>query len=47
MSRTNVLVSAEWAEQNLDTPHTVVVEVDEDDTADERAVVRPAATTGA
>jgi thiosulfate/3-mercaptopyruvate sulfurtransferase len=33
MSRTNVLVSAEWAEQNLDAPHTVFVEVDEDTTA--------------
>ncbi|SHE52698.1 sulfurtransferase [Streptoalloteichus hindustanus] len=33
MSRENVLVSAEWAEQNLDTPGVVFVEVDEDTTA--------------
>ena len=33
MSRANVLVSADWAEQNLDAPNTVFVEVDEDTTA--------------
>ena len=33
MSREDVLVSAEWAEQNLDTPGVVFVEVDEDTTA--------------
>ncbi|MDP9239630.1 MAG: sulfurtransferase [Actinomycetota bacterium] len=30
MSRSDVLVSADWAEQNLDTPGVVFVEVDED-----------------
>jgi len=30
MSRNDVLVSADWAEQNLDTPGVVFVEVDED-----------------
>src|SRR5215470_10542087 len=33
MSRTDVLVSADWAEQNLDTDGVVFVEVDEDTTA--------------
>jgi thiosulfate/3-mercaptopyruvate sulfurtransferase len=33
MSRETVLVSAEWAEKNLDTPGVVFVEVDEDTTA--------------
>jgi thiosulfate/3-mercaptopyruvate sulfurtransferase len=33
MSRDNVLVSADWAEQNLDTPGVVFVEVDEDTSA--------------
>src|SRR5437764_14308484 len=33
MSRDNVLVSAEWAEQNLNTPGVVFVEVDEDTSA--------------
>src|SRR5881409_2774989 len=33
MSRADVLVSADWAEQNLDTPHVVFVEVDEDTAA--------------
>jgi thiosulfate/3-mercaptopyruvate sulfurtransferase len=33
MSRENVLVTADWAEQNLDTPGIVFVEVDEDTTA--------------
>ncbi|GAC57956.1 putative thiosulfate sulfurtransferase [Gordonia hirsuta DSM 44140 = NBRC 16056] len=30
MARTDVLVSADWAEQNLDNPEVVFVEVDED-----------------
>ncbi len=33
MSRANVLVGADWAEQNLDAPDTVFVEVDEDTAA--------------
>jgi len=33
MSRDNVLVSAQWAEDNLDTPGVVFVEVDEDTAA--------------
>jgi len=33
MSRENVLVTADWAEQNLDTNGIVLVEVDEDTTA--------------
>ena len=33
MARSDVLVSADWAESNLDTPHVVFVEVDEDTTA--------------
>jgi thiosulfate/3-mercaptopyruvate sulfurtransferase len=33
MSRTDVLVSADWAEENLNSPGTVFVEVDEDTTA--------------
>jgi thiosulfate/3-mercaptopyruvate sulfurtransferase len=33
MSRADVLVSAEWAEENLNTPGVVFVEVDEDTTA--------------
>src|SRR5262244_2940480 len=33
MSREDVLVSAAWAEENLDTPGVVFVEVDEDATA--------------
>ncbi len=33
MSRDNVLVSADWAEKNLDAPGVVFVEVDEDTTA--------------
>ena len=30
MARADVLVSTDWAEKNLDAPHTVFVEVDED-----------------
>src|SRR5213075_2417123 len=33
MSRDSVLVPADWAEKNLDTPGVVFVEVDEDTTA--------------
>ncbi len=33
MSRTNVLVTADWAERNLNTDGVVFVEVDEDTTA--------------
>jgi thiosulfate/3-mercaptopyruvate sulfurtransferase len=33
MSRDSVLVSADWAEKNLDTPGVVFVEIDEDTTA--------------
>ncbi|WP_019202242.1 sulfurtransferase [Tsukamurella sp. 1534] len=33
MARSDVLVSADWAEQNLDTPGVVLVEVDEDTSA--------------
>jgi thiosulfate/3-mercaptopyruvate sulfurtransferase len=33
MSRSDVLVSADWAEENLNTPGIVFVEVDEDTTA--------------
>jgi thiosulfate/3-mercaptopyruvate sulfurtransferase len=33
MSRDNVLVSAQWAEENLDAPGVVFVEVDEDTSA--------------
>jgi thiosulfate/3-mercaptopyruvate sulfurtransferase len=33
MARSDVLVTADWAERNLDTPHIVFVEVDEDTTA--------------
>jgi thiosulfate/3-mercaptopyruvate sulfurtransferase len=33
MARSDVLVSAEWAEENLDAPNTVFVEVDEDTSA--------------
>ncbi|MEO9139819.1 MAG: sulfurtransferase, partial [Jatrophihabitans sp.] len=33
MSREDVLVSADWAEQNLNTDGVVLVEVDEDTSA--------------
>jgi thiosulfate/3-mercaptopyruvate sulfurtransferase len=33
MSRSDALVSADWVEQNLNTPGVVIVEVDEDTTA--------------
>jgi thiosulfate/3-mercaptopyruvate sulfurtransferase len=46
MSRTHALVSAEWAEQNLDTPGVVFVEVDEDETAYEKNHVPGAVKLG-
>ena len=33
MARSDVLVTADWAESNLDAPNTVFVEVDEDTSA--------------
>ena len=33
MARSDVLVTADWAESNLDAPRTVFVEVDEDTSA--------------
>ena len=33
MSRSEALVSADWVEQNLNTPGVVIVEVDEDTAA--------------
>lgn len=33
MSRQDALVNADWAEENLETPGTVFVEVDEDTSA--------------
>src|SRR6266704_4516783 len=42
MSRDSVLVSADWAEKNLDTPGVVFVEVDEDTTAYDKGHIRGA-----
>jgi len=42
MSRDNVLVTADWAEQNLDTDGIVFVEVDEDTTAYDAGHIRNA-----
>jgi thiosulfate/3-mercaptopyruvate sulfurtransferase len=42
MSRSDVLVSAEWAEANLDTPGVVFVEVDEDVSAYDKGHIRGA-----
>jgi len=42
MSRNDVLVTADWAEQNLDTPGVVFVEVDEDVTAYEKGHLKGA-----
>jgi thiosulfate/3-mercaptopyruvate sulfurtransferase len=42
MSRDNALVTADWAEQNLDTPGVVFVEVDEDTTAYDGGHIRGA-----
>src|SRR3954447_303113 len=42
MSRADVLVSADWAEENLDTPGVVLVEVDEDTAAYDGGHIRGA-----
>jgi thiosulfate/3-mercaptopyruvate sulfurtransferase len=42
MSRSDVLVSAAWAEANLDTPGVVFVEVDEDTSAYDKGHIRGA-----
>ena len=42
MSRADVLVSADWAEENLNTPGVVFVEVDEDTTAYDGGHIRGA-----
>jgi thiosulfate/3-mercaptopyruvate sulfurtransferase len=42
MTRENVLVSADWAEQHLDDPTVVLVEVDEDTSAYDQGHIRGA-----
>jgi thiosulfate/3-mercaptopyruvate sulfurtransferase len=42
MSRENVLVTAQWAEENLDNPQVVLIEVDEDTSAYDRSHIRGA-----
>jgi thiosulfate/3-mercaptopyruvate sulfurtransferase len=42
MSREDVLVTTDWAEENLDTPGVVFVEVDEDTAAYDRGHIRNA-----
>jgi thiosulfate/3-mercaptopyruvate sulfurtransferase len=42
MSRSDVLVSAEWVQENLDTPNVVIVEVDEDTAAYDKNHIRNA-----
>jgi len=42
MSRTDALVTADWAEENLDTPGVVFVEVDEDTSAYDGGHIRGA-----
>jgi thiosulfate/3-mercaptopyruvate sulfurtransferase len=42
MSRSDVLVSAEWVQENLDAPKVVVVEVDEDTAAYDKNHIRNA-----
>jgi thiosulfate/3-mercaptopyruvate sulfurtransferase len=42
MSRADVLVEADWVEQNLDAPNVVLVEVDEDVSAYDRGHIRGA-----
>ncbi len=42
MSRDDVLVDADWVEQNLDTPNVVLVEVDEDVSAYDRGHIKGA-----
>jgi thiosulfate/3-mercaptopyruvate sulfurtransferase len=42
MSRTDVLVTAEWVQEHLDDPNVVLVEVDEDTTAYDKGHIRNA-----
>ncbi|MEY9962789.1 thiosulfate/3-mercaptopyruvate sulfurtransferase [Streptacidiphilus sp. MAP12-16] len=42
MSRSDVLVSADWVQDNLDTPNVVIVEVDEDTAAYDKNHIRNA-----
>ncbi len=42
MSRENALVTAQWAEDNLDTPGVVLIEVDEDTSAYDKGHIRGA-----
>jgi thiosulfate/3-mercaptopyruvate sulfurtransferase len=42
MSRSDVLVSADWVQENLDTPKVVIVEVDEDTAAYDKNHIRNA-----
>ncbi|HWU31822.1 MAG TPA: sulfurtransferase [Marmoricola sp.] len=42
MSRENVLVTADWVEENLNTPGVVLIEVDEDTSAYDRSHIRGA-----
>jgi thiosulfate/3-mercaptopyruvate sulfurtransferase len=42
MSRSDVLVSADWVQDNLDTPKVVIVEVDEDTAAYDKNHIRNA-----
>ena len=42
MARSDVLVTTDWAESNLDAPNTVFVEVDEDTSAPTKAATSPA-----
>ena len=47
MARSDVLVSTDWAESNLDAPNTVFVEVDEDTRPTKAATSRaPSGWTG-
>jgi thiosulfate/3-mercaptopyruvate sulfurtransferase len=42
MAREDVLVTAQWVEENLDNPKVVLIEVDEDTTAYDRSHIRGA-----
>ncbi|NLC98154.1 MAG: sulfurtransferase [Actinomycetales bacterium] len=42
MSRENVLVTADWVEENLDNPNIVLIEVDEDSEAYDKGHIRGA-----
>lgn len=42
MSRENSLVSTQWAEDNLETPNVVIIEVDEDTTAYDKGHIKGA-----